>query len=166
MSSPYTTHTTPHPQFGQLGIGSYTDSNTPQLVSTLADAGERVSLLACGWKHTMAVAASGNMYAWGRGTNGQLGTGDSGDQNTPKLVEVLSKGSIRMDALQGLSNVAHGAWVVDNTLTPGVVRMCAVTGWVSTADRYAVVPDQVAPNGGASVPDLGNYESASKRMKV
>lgn len=125
--------------------------------------GERVSLLACGWKHTMAVAASGKVYAWGRGTNGQLGTGDSGDQNTPQPVEVLSKGSIRMEALQGLSNAGHGAsWRclrVHGCHSCGTVR-------VSTADRYAVVPDQVESNGGASVPDLGNHEPASKRMKV
>lgn len=38
-------------------------------------------------------------------------------------------------------------------------------GHMSTADRYAVVPEQVPINGGMSVPDLGTGPAA-KRMKA
>jgi alpha-tubulin suppressor-like RCC1 family protein len=33
-------------------------------------AGARVVALACGWRHTLAVTARGEVYAWGRGVNG------------------------------------------------------------------------------------------------
>lgn len=92
----------------------------------------------------MAVAASGKMYAWGRGTNGQLGTGETGDQNTPQLVEVLSKGSICMDALQGLSNAGQGVLICsdralccttmppqDGCLRPTDMQWCQ-TRWLPT----------------------------------
>ncbi len=98
-------------QFGQLGIGSFVDSNTPEVVSTLVDMNEHICLLACGWKHTLAVAASGKTYAWGRGTNGQLGTGNQGDQNVPQCVELLSKGSIHPRELQGLANKVQGMFL-------------------------------------------------------
>lgn len=40
--------------------------NPPQAL-----AGERVVLLESGWKHTLAVTASGKFYSWGRNVNGQ-----------------------------------------------------------------------------------------------
>jgi alpha-tubulin suppressor-like RCC1 family protein len=65
-------------QFGQLGNGSTADANSPQLVGG-GLAGEKVAQLACGWRHTVAVTESGRFFAWGRGVNGQLGTGGSAD---------------------------------------------------------------------------------------
>lgn len=60
-------------QFGQLGIGSNKDQNSPQPVTALA--GENIKKLACGWRHTMALTETGKVFAWGRGNNGQLGIG-------------------------------------------------------------------------------------------
>jgi alpha-tubulin suppressor-like RCC1 family protein len=65
-------------QFGQLGVGDLEDRNAPTLVTTLA--GNQVTLLACGWRHTLAVTATGQVYTWGRGVNGQLGHGDEEDR--------------------------------------------------------------------------------------
>lgn len=39
----------------------------------------RVALLACGWRHTVAVTEAGEVYSWGRGVNGQLGHGAEQD---------------------------------------------------------------------------------------
>lgn len=77
-------------QFGQLGIGSTMDSNAPVLVAGLAaGAGGPVSdgvpspsgvaLLSCGWRHTVAVTAGGEVFSWGRGVNGQLGQAELRD---------------------------------------------------------------------------------------
>ena len=58
-------------QFGQLGVGSTTDSNKPAQVRGLGESPAR--LLSCGWRHTIAVNDAGEVYTWGRGVNGQLG---------------------------------------------------------------------------------------------
>ncbi len=64
-------------KFGQLGLGDTEDRCSPTLVAGLA--GQAVKLLACGWRHTVAVTQAGTVYSWGRGVNGQLGHGDEQD---------------------------------------------------------------------------------------
>lgn len=131
-------------KFGQLGLGNNKDCNSPHPVAGALD-GQQVSLLACGWRHTMAVSTSGQVYAWGRGVNGQLGVGEAVDRWTPQLVKHLSKGSIDLAVLQRPANTR-------------------AAGYVPTADRYAVVPDQQTANGSTSmsVPDVGSEPPAKK----
>ena len=64
-------------QFGQLGIGSNTDSNAPVPVQGLNTS--PVKLLSCGWRHTFAVTQAGDVFSWGRGVNGQLGHNEPKD---------------------------------------------------------------------------------------
>lgn len=71
----------PPAQFGQLGIGNNRDQNAPQLVQALAS--EKIAKVACGWRHTLALTASGKVFAWGRGNNGQLGIGKCLDMYAP-----------------------------------------------------------------------------------
>jgi hypothetical protein len=63
-------------KFGQLGLGHANDEVTPRVVEALA--GHPVTLLSCGWRHTMAVTGAGEVYAWGRGVNGERGGGVGG----------------------------------------------------------------------------------------
>lgn len=72
--------------------------------------------LAAGWKHTLAVTEDGRFWGWGRGVNGQLGTGDASDVNEPKEIKV---------AFSELTEEAHP--VVMYSVPP--------------SDRYAIVPD-------------------------
>ncbi len=65
-------------QFGQLGLGDIEDRNVPTPIPELS--GVRTRLLACGWRHTLAVTQTGQVYVWGRGTNGQLGHGVEEDR--------------------------------------------------------------------------------------
>lgn len=64
-------------QFGQLGLGKVGDQVLPVPVTSLA--ADPISLVACGWRHTTVVSASGNFYSWGRGCCGQLGHGETED---------------------------------------------------------------------------------------
>lgn len=41
---------------------------------------QKVVQISCGWRHTLAVTDHQNVYSWGRGTNGQLGNGQSCDR--------------------------------------------------------------------------------------
>ena len=61
---------------------------TPKLVGALAD--EQVVAVAAALDHSMAVTATGRLYTFGGGGNGQLGHGDAQRQQTPKLVDALA----------------------------------------------------------------------------
>ena len=61
-------------QFGQLGLAKHEDAPLPEPVMGLA--GQHIVQLACGWRHSLAVSSAGNVFAWGRAGNGQLGLGD------------------------------------------------------------------------------------------
>eukprot|EP00271_Cylindrocystis_brebissonii_P008505 TRINITY_DN22878_c0_g1_i1.p1 TRINITY_DN22878_c0_g1~~TRINITY_DN22878_c0_g1_i1.p1 ORF type:complete len:446 (+),score=66.57 TRINITY_DN22878_c0_g1_i1:322-1659(+) len=74
-------------KFGQVGVGNFEDQNLPQLLSSVTEA---IVQVACGWRHSLAISAAGNVYSWGRGTSGQLGHGDCIDRSTPKRLEALS----------------------------------------------------------------------------
>lgn len=61
-------------QDGKLGIGNRTVSvNVPTLVESL-DHVQLVSV-SCGWTHTVALTASGQVYSWGLSEQGALGHG-------------------------------------------------------------------------------------------
>lgn len=74
---------------GQFGDGSTTDRYTPVLVSGLS----AVTAIAGGGGpidgHSLALAADGTVYAWGRDDYGQLGLGDTQDRHTPTRVPGL-----------------------------------------------------------------------------
>lgn len=80
-----------------------------------------MALLACGWRHTVAVGRAGEVYSWGRGVNGQLGHGTEVDEFTPKQLQQLCKGTASVNALRATAT--------------------ALGGYVAPADRYAVVPN-------------------------
>uniref|UniRef100_A0A6N2L7V6 Aminotransferase class I/classII large domain-containing protein n=1 Tax=Salix viminalis TaxID=40686 RepID=A0A6N2L7V6_SALVM len=42
----------------------------------------KVVQISCGWRHALAVTERQNVFSWGRGTNGQLGHGESMDRLT------------------------------------------------------------------------------------
>lgn len=69
----------------RLGHGSSTKEYTPRTIEFLSAKG-RVRDLACGLGHTLALMESGDLYAWGNGSNGRLGTGDTNDRSSPTKI--------------------------------------------------------------------------------
>jgi alpha-tubulin suppressor-like RCC1 family protein len=69
---------------GQLGHGDLSDRFTPKLLEALQR--ESVTLIACGAAHALAMNDTGEMYAWGDGSLGQLGTGTRGTYSVPQLI--------------------------------------------------------------------------------
>lgn len=74
----------------RLGHGSSTKEYVPRTIETLSQRG-RVRDLACGLGHTLALMESGDIYAWGDGSNGRLGLGDTHDRSDPTRVELSFK---------------------------------------------------------------------------
>eukprot|EP00301_Raphidiophrys_heterophryoidea_P007638 c12928_g1_i4.p1 GENE.c12928_g1_i4~~c12928_g1_i4.p1 ORF type:complete len:611 (-),score=150.01 c12928_g1_i4:3-1784(-) len=56
---------------------------------SLVNALDRVSVLASGGRHTLVLTASGGVYSFGRGSDGQLGQGNIQDRDSPTLVQGL-----------------------------------------------------------------------------
>jgi alpha-tubulin suppressor-like RCC1 family protein len=56
----------------------------PVLISALQHV--TVTHVTCGWNHSMALTSTGEVYAWGNGSDGKLGLGDEQDRSTPTLV--------------------------------------------------------------------------------
>ena len=96
-----------HAANGRLGIGAserlgVADDErqyfpVPQLLRTL----EVISQVSCGADHTLAIGTSG-VWAWGSGSGGKLGLGDSKDRFDPCLIPRL-KGKF-------ITHVSAGTW--------------------------------------------------------
>lgn len=100
---------------GQLGIKPPSTSQTPQNRSTpllvdYAAEGRAIVALACGSRTTLALNASGQVYSWGKGEDGQLGHGAHSNEYVPRLIEDLACVQIEQIACRG----SH-ACAVDST---------------------------------------------------
>ncbi|GMI87372.1 hypothetical protein like AT1G69710 [Hibiscus trionum] len=79
--------------YGQLGIPT-SDGKVPTRVKGKL-AYSFVEEIACGSHHVAIITAKKEIYTWGRGTNGQLGHGDTNDRATPTLVDFLKHKQVR-----------------------------------------------------------------------
>lgn len=85
---------------GQLGQGDEFDRPTPALIVALAD--DKVTSVACGDDHSLAVTQRGQLYSWGYGVDGRLGHPEAEGRLLPERVEALSQ--LRV------STVSAGRW--------------------------------------------------------
>lgn len=91
--------------YGQLGTGSTSQTNTTPAAVDLASAGiTGVKQVTAGRYHTCALTDAGQAYCWGRGDYSQLGDGDTGDHSTPVAVDLGGIG----DAPSQLSDISTG----------------------------------------------------------
>ncbi|KAI2656030.1 RCC1 and BTB domain-containing protein 2 [Labeo rohita] len=74
-----------HNGYSQLGNGTTNHGLTPALVSTNL-INKRVTEVACGSHHTIALTTEGEVYAWGYNNSGQVGSGSTANQPTPRRV--------------------------------------------------------------------------------
>lgn len=51
--------------------------------------------IACGSHHVAVLTLKGEVYTWGKGSNGQLGHGDNNDRKTPVLVDFLKNKQVK-----------------------------------------------------------------------
>ncbi|KAJ8974377.1 hypothetical protein NQ317_001529, partial [Molorchus minor] len=73
-------------EYGRLGLGKdCQDADELQVIPTLD--GKKVVNVACGSATSFGVTDEGDLYGWGMGTNGQLGTGQEDDCELPTLIK-------------------------------------------------------------------------------
>jgi len=128
----------------------------PTVVPGLAAA--RVSSVAAGGRHTLALSEDGVVYSFGLGWGGGLGHGDEEDQRTPRVIEGLrgvracaveaggrhslvlaASGAVYSFGLGALGQLGHGD--TKNQLTPKVIEsLRSVRMWaVAAGGDYSLV---------------------------
>lgn len=73
--------------YGQLGDGATTDRSIPTRVTGLSN---EVIAVSAGAFHSLALDRSGNVWAWGNNSAGELGDGTTADRHTPVRVVGLN----------------------------------------------------------------------------
>ncbi|KAG7176605.1 serine/threonine-protein kinase Nek8-like 2, partial [Homarus americanus] len=71
---------------GCLGHGDWNSSTKPKLIERLLAVD--VGGICCGSQHVVVVAAEGDVFTWGRGEGGRLGTGHEDDVCLPTEIEL------------------------------------------------------------------------------
>jgi alpha-tubulin suppressor-like RCC1 family protein len=73
---------------GQLGDHSRTEEDVP--VAVPLPGGATVSALSAGQNHSLALTTRGTIFAWGRGTEGELGNGGFSDHDAPVRLQIAT----------------------------------------------------------------------------
>ncbi|KAJ9172918.1 hypothetical protein P3X46_016107 [Hevea brasiliensis] len=73
--------------YGLLGNSQAKDKSITIVEGKLKE--EFVKEISSGSYHVAALTSGGHVYTWGKGTNGQLGLGNTEDRNSPTFVEAL-----------------------------------------------------------------------------
>ncbi|TRY90880.1 hypothetical protein DNTS_021956 [Danionella cerebrum] len=104
-----------HNGYSQLGNGTTNHGLSPALVSTNLIS-KRVTEVACGSHHTIALTTEGEVYAWGYNNSGQVGSGSTANQPTPRRVSSCLQNKVVVNIACGqLCSMA----VLDNGETYG-----------------------------------------------
>jgi len=133
----------------RLGNGSTGDQTLPVQVLGTGGSGvlENVVSIAGGGQHTCAVVGDGSAYCWGRNNSGELGIGQTGDQQYPS--RVLGRGGTGY--LSGLGAVTLGSQYSCALHTDGTVSCWGRNQYGQLGDgtlTQRTSPVQVAGPGG------------------
>ena len=140
-------------RWGQCGIPGLQHVYEPRLVNLP----ERIAMVDAGLQHCLAVGHSGKVYAWGKGTRGQLGDGENDTSTTPVVVKGAAGHVSAVAVSAGFNHsaalTADGlvyVWGKGMSLTPAAVS--AKTGGGASSGRPQVYEDQPKPR---VLPPLG-----------
>jgi len=110
---------------GNLGNGSTTDSDVPVKVNL--PTGTKVTAIAAGAEHNLALTSTGAVLAWGYNAYGQLGNGGTGASDVPVNVSLptgtkvtaVAAGALHSLALTSTGTVLAWGYNVDGELGDG-----------------------------------------------
>ncbi|KAL0860080.1 hypothetical protein ABMA27_010395 [Loxostege sticticalis] len=87
-------------EYGRLGLGDRVgDAETPEPVPKLQN--KKCISIAAGTSNSFAVADSGEVFSWGMGSEGQLGTGSSSDAAEPTPAPTAPAGAVPIAVAAG-----------------------------------------------------------------
>ena len=103
--------------YGQIGDGTTTNRTTPVQVHLPTGTTATVVVSGAAADHSFAVVTGGEVYAWGRNQQGQLGDGSITNRTAPVLVSIPTTAA------------ATGALAAGLTSSAGVVNYQPALGW-------------------------------------
>lgn len=71
--------------YSQVGLASSSSVQVPALIGGNLS-GKTVTKIACGANHSLALTSDGEVFAWGYNNSGQIGSGSTVNQTTPRRV--------------------------------------------------------------------------------
>lgn len=89
-----------HNAYSQLGNGTTSPLLIPCQVSTNL-VNKKVTAVACGSHHSMVLTSDGEVYAWGYNNSGQVGSGSTANQPTPRRVTSCLQSKVVVDIACG-----------------------------------------------------------------
>ncbi|CAI5740081.1 unnamed protein product [Hyaloperonospora brassicae] len=140
--------------YNQLGHGSIQDESVPVAVDALYGLDSEVVQVACGNWHTAALTASGDVYTWGWGKDGQLGPESSvATQVLPRVVNVLSSPGTS-ESIQDVTSIACGSRFTIALLQDGSVQWWGVRS-ARSGPHSVITRQESALHGEGYVPQDG-----------
>ncbi len=144
--------------YGQLGIGTIENEESPVLVPDLVD----IVMVQAGAYHTLALSKDGNVYAWGRNTFGQLGNGSANFSSKPERIDSIppmkeiSAGGFHSLALSIDGQVY--AWGSNNEFQVGDVLSENITDKAgNTLGKRVLAPQLVVEADAVAISAGGNH---------
>ena len=127
-------------KFGQLGIGTTAQRNTPVPVPKPAGAPADFTYVQAdaGGYHSLAIGSDGYVYAWGLNDHGQLGNHTKSNSSTPVRVHGPGNSGEGLKAIQ----VAAGAW---NSMALAADGTVYTWGSISKGYSYDCSSPQTVP---------------------
>ena len=108
LSSDHEVYTWGADNYGQLGLGQGARYiSAPTRIRMLRNV--PIVQIACGQYHMLALSASGEVYAWGQGLQGQTANEKKVDTNIPHMIDSLKDNRVKLIAAGG----SHSAVVDD-----------------------------------------------------
>lgn len=105
-----TVHAVGRHEYGRLGVGKVA-SDVEILTPLEAFKNVEISDVNCGESTSFAITSKGELYAWGFGSNNQLGTGTDDDIIEPQLVE-FKNAAAKKPVLRVASGGQHSVFIV------------------------------------------------------
>ncbi|XP_021853090.1 ultraviolet-B receptor UVR8 isoform X1 [Spinacia oleracea] len=129
--------------FGQLGISD--DKNYAMEPVEVSGIEKEIKHVSAGYCHSCAITVDGELYMWGKNSNGQLGLGKSAPKavSTPSKIECLTGIIIEMAALGSEHSIAvtdEGAtlsWGEGNSGRLGHDRQSGLFNFLSSRSEYS-----------------------------
>jgi len=119
---------------GQLGLGPNNQPTPRRIGGYLVSSNKKVIYVACGQSFSVALTEDGELYSWGYNGNGQLGLGNSSNQQNPariiglgsKFIKKIACGMAHVLALSDAGTLytwganSYGQLGIGSTLAVGV----------------------------------------------
>lgn len=156
----------------QIDISSVLSTRMENFPSTnSANFSHKVTAIAAGEAHTLALSGDGSVYSWGRGTFGRLGTGSEADQHYPVRLNFFASstdGRATDDKNIKIVGIAAGAYHSLALSDDGSVWAWGynVYGQIGGNGEYSLVPCLVEGFLGLESSNYGAHDPLSERERV